>query len=133
MGLAGIAYLFMTIYSVCMHYPSGSEFRELAYATREAMLSGPWVLVLYYFFMTVAELFICRSGSLRVESCPQTHAGPMPGPMAQRDSRGQPSFSGSARLSTTNAPYGWHGLCFLVVCPHFDGRDVLNAQMALKE
>ncbi|MEZ3532890.1 MAG: peptide MFS transporter [Muribaculaceae bacterium] len=62
MGLAGIAYLFMTIYSVCMHYPSGTEFRELAYATREAMLSGPWVLVLYYFFMTVAELFISPLG-----------------------------------------------------------------------
>ena len=62
MGLAGIAYLFMTIYSVCMHYPSGTDFRELAVATREAMLSGPWVLILYYFFMTVAELFISPLG-----------------------------------------------------------------------
>ena len=62
MGLASIAYIFMTIYSVVMHYPSGTEFREMAVATREAMLSGPWVLVLYYFFMTVAELFISPLG-----------------------------------------------------------------------
>lgn len=62
MGLAGIAYLFMTIYCVIMHYPSGTEFREMAVATREAMLSGPWVLILYYFFMTVAELFISPLG-----------------------------------------------------------------------
>jgi len=62
MGLAGIAYLFLTIYSVLKGYPSGTEFRELAVATREAMMSGPWVLILYYFFMTVAELFISPLG-----------------------------------------------------------------------
>ena len=62
MGLAGIAYLFMTIYSLCMHYPSGTEFRDLPLAVRDAMLSGPWVLILYYFFMTVAELFISPLG-----------------------------------------------------------------------
>ena len=62
MGLAGIAYLFMTVYSLIMHYPSGTEFREMAVAAREAMLSGPWVLILYYFFMTVAELFISPLG-----------------------------------------------------------------------
>lgn len=62
MGLASIAYLFMTIYSICMHYPSGTGFREMAVAVRETMLSGPWVLILYYFFMTVAELFISPLG-----------------------------------------------------------------------
>lgn len=62
MGLAGIAYLFLTVYSVIMHYPSGTEFREMALATKTALLSGPWVLILYYFFMTVAELFISPLG-----------------------------------------------------------------------
>lgn len=62
MGLAGIAYLFLTIYSVYMHYPSGTEFRQLAVGTKEALMSGPWVLILYYFFMTVAELFISPLG-----------------------------------------------------------------------
>lgn len=62
MGLAGIAYLFLTIYSVIMHYPSGTEFRQLAIATKEGLMSGPWVLILYYFFMTVAELFISPLG-----------------------------------------------------------------------
>jgi len=62
MGLASLAYLFMTIISVAHHYPSGTEFRALAVATREAMLAGPWVLIVYYFFMTVAELFISPLG-----------------------------------------------------------------------
>ena len=62
MGIAGVAYLFLAIYSVAMHYPSGSDFREMAVAVRETMLSGPWVLIVYYFFMTVAELFISPLG-----------------------------------------------------------------------
>ena len=62
MGIAGVAYLFLAVYSVAMAYPSGTEFREMAVATREAMLSGPWVLIVYYFFMTVAELFISPLG-----------------------------------------------------------------------
>lgn len=62
MGIAGVAYLFLAVYSVFMAYPSGTEFREMAVAAREAMLSGPWVLIVYYFFMTVAELFISPLG-----------------------------------------------------------------------
>lgn len=62
MGLAGIAYLFMTIYSLGMHYPSGTEFRHLVLAGVAVVKSGPWVLLLYYFFMTVAELFISPLG-----------------------------------------------------------------------
>jgi POT family proton-dependent oligopeptide transporter len=62
MGLAGIAYLFMTILSVVNHFPSGTEFRTLAVAVKESMMVGPWVLILYYFFMTVAELFISPLG-----------------------------------------------------------------------
>lgn len=62
MGLAGIAYLFLTIYSLYMGYPSGTEFRALTEAAKAGLLSGPWVLILYYFFMTVAELFISPLG-----------------------------------------------------------------------
>ena len=62
MGLAGIAYLFMTLYSLYMGYPSGETFRNLPVAEKSTMLSGPWVLIVYYFFMTVAELFISPLG-----------------------------------------------------------------------
>ncbi len=62
MGLAALGYLFMTIYSVYMHYPSGTDFRSLSVAVKDTMISGPWVLILYYFFMTVAELFISPLG-----------------------------------------------------------------------
>ncbi|MDE6296127.1 MAG: MFS transporter, partial [Muribaculaceae bacterium] len=62
MGLAAIAYLFLTVFSACMHYPSGEEFRSLATGVRESMKTGPWVLILLYFFLTVAELFISPLG-----------------------------------------------------------------------
>ncbi len=62
MGLAGIAYLFMTIFSLVMDYPSATDFKAMGAAAKQAMLAGPWVLILYYFFMTVAELFISPLG-----------------------------------------------------------------------
>jgi POT family proton-dependent oligopeptide transporter len=62
MGLAGVAYLFMTIYSLVQGYPSGTEFRDMAVSAKEGMMAGPAVLILYYFFMTVAELFISPLG-----------------------------------------------------------------------
>ncbi len=62
MGLAGVAYLFMMLYSMYMGYPSGTEFRALPEAAKATMISGPWVLIVYYFFMTVAELFISPLG-----------------------------------------------------------------------
>lgn len=62
MGLAGIAYLFLTIFSLVMDYPSGTEFRELMASGVTVVKAGWWVLILYYFFMTVAELFISPLG-----------------------------------------------------------------------
>jgi len=62
MGLAGVAYLFLCIYSYYMGYPSGTEFREMANAAKEAVKAGPWVLIMLYFFLTVAELFISPLG-----------------------------------------------------------------------
>ncbi len=62
MGLAGIAYLFLTIFSLGQGYPSGIEYRALEAAGVAVSKAGWWVLILYYFFMTVAELFISPLG-----------------------------------------------------------------------
>lgn len=62
MGLAGVAYLFMMLFSLGEGYPSGTEFREMAAAGVTVAKAGWWVLILYYFFMTVAELFISPLG-----------------------------------------------------------------------
>ena len=62
MGLAGIAYLFLTLFSIGEGYPSGTEFRAEEAAGIAVVKAGWWVLILYYFFMTVAELFISPLG-----------------------------------------------------------------------
>lgn len=62
MGLAGIAYLFLVIFSAVKGYPSANEFKELAPAVAEGLKTGPWVLFVLYFFLTVAELFISPLG-----------------------------------------------------------------------
>lgn len=62
MGLAGLAYLFLTIFSAIQGYPSAEEFKSLAPSVAEAMKTGPWVLFVLYFFLTVAELFISPLG-----------------------------------------------------------------------
>lgn len=62
MGLAGVAYLFMTLFSLAENYPSGTDFRNMVAAGVEVTKAGWWVLILYYFFMTVAELFISPLG-----------------------------------------------------------------------
>ena len=65
MGIAACAYLFLMLYSAKMGYPSGEAFRAMdSNAMAEAGLSkaGPWVLIVTYFFLTVAELFISPLG-----------------------------------------------------------------------
>lgn len=62
MGIAAIAYLFLMIFSMIMDYPSGTEFRELIASNAGVVKAGWWVLIVYYFFMTVAELFISPLG-----------------------------------------------------------------------
>ena len=57
MAIAGTAYLFLAIYSYIMGYPSATEARA-----EGVELSGPWVLFVLYFFLTVAELFISPLG-----------------------------------------------------------------------
>lgn len=62
MGIAGLAYLFLAAFSLIQGYPSGTEFRDMAAAAQDAVKAGPWVLILLYFFLTVAELFISPLG-----------------------------------------------------------------------
>ena len=65
MFIAGLAYLFLMVYSYVCGYPSGEEFRALSAEQMSAMglaKAGPWVLIVTYFFLTVAELFISPLG-----------------------------------------------------------------------
>ena len=65
MAIAGCAYLFLMIFSAMNHYPSGTVFREMdaeQMAAAGLAKAGPWVLVVTYFFLTVAELFISPLG-----------------------------------------------------------------------
>jgi len=62
MGIASIAFLFMAIISKMNGYPSGTEFRGMEEAVSEGLKAGPWVLIVLYFFLTVAELFISPLG-----------------------------------------------------------------------
>jgi POT family proton-dependent oligopeptide transporter len=62
MGIAGLAYLFLAIFSSMQNYPSATEFKGLAESVKEGMKAGPWVLIVLYFFLTVAELFISPLG-----------------------------------------------------------------------
>lgn len=62
MGIAALAYVFLAIYSTTMGYPSGTDFRAMAPSVSEGMKAGWWVLIVTYFFLTVAELFISPLG-----------------------------------------------------------------------
>ena len=65
MAIAGCAYLFLAIFSHISNYPSGTDFRDMDEAARAAnglVQAGPWVLIVTYFFLTVAELFISPLG-----------------------------------------------------------------------
>ena len=71
MGFAACAYIFLTIFSMLVGYPSGTAF--MGYPSGKAFLAqdaatiasqkcGAWVLIVTYFFLTVAELFISPLG-----------------------------------------------------------------------
>ena len=65
MGLAGCAYLFLMVFSIIKHYPSGDAFRAMDIAQMAAAglaKAAPWVMIVTYFFLTVAELFISPLG-----------------------------------------------------------------------
>ena len=65
MAIAGSAYLFLMIFSIAKNYPSGEEFRAMDIAQMAAAglaKAAPWVLLVTYFLLTVAELFISPLG-----------------------------------------------------------------------
>ncbi|MCF0163872.1 MAG: peptide MFS transporter [Bacteroidales bacterium] len=65
MGIAGLTYLFLLILSIMNNWPSGTEFRAMNAAQMAAAglaKAAPWVMVVTYFFLTVAELFISPLG-----------------------------------------------------------------------
>lgn len=62
MFIAACAYIFLTIIAIVQNYPSGEEFKGLADTVKESMKSSPVILILTYFFLTVAELFISPLG-----------------------------------------------------------------------
>ena len=62
MFITACAYLFLIGISIANDYPSGEEFKGLSEALKASMKAGPWVLIVTYFFLTVAELFISPLG-----------------------------------------------------------------------
>ena len=62
MFIAACAYIFLICVAVVNNYPSGEAFKALPEATKMAMKSSPSILILTYFFLTVAELFISPLG-----------------------------------------------------------------------
>ena len=62
MAIAGTAFLFLTIYSYLAGYPSAESFKALSDTAKAGAKAGPWILIVIYFFLTVAELFISPLG-----------------------------------------------------------------------
>ena len=62
MGIAACAYLFLMLLCIVNGYPSVNEFRGMPVNESSAMKVGPWALIVTYFFLTVAELFISPLG-----------------------------------------------------------------------
>ena len=62
MFISACAYIFLVIVAAANNYPSGTEFKTLDDAVKMSMKSSPYVLILTYFFLTVAELFISPLG-----------------------------------------------------------------------
>ena len=73
MFVSACAYLFLLAIAVVNNYPSGEEFKGLAEATKATMKAGPWVLIVTYFFLTVAELFISPLGLSFVSKIAPSH------------------------------------------------------------
>ncbi|MBQ9472795.1 MAG: peptide MFS transporter [Bacteroidales bacterium] len=61
MGFVVCAYLFLTLLCYAIGYPNGTDYLAQDVATRLPK-SGAWVLIVTYFFLTVAELFISPLG-----------------------------------------------------------------------
>jgi POT family proton-dependent oligopeptide transporter len=62
MLIAGLAFIFLAIFSAIKGYPSADEYKALPIAEQIAGKAHWWVLIATYFFLTVAELFISPLG-----------------------------------------------------------------------
>ncbi len=62
MCVAGCAYLIISLFCMWQGYPSAVQFKSMPAAEAAAMKAMPYILIVYYFFMTVAELFISPLG-----------------------------------------------------------------------
>lgn len=62
MLITALAYIFLIAVAAIHNYPSGEEFKGFEEAVKASMKTGPYVLILTYFFLTVAELFISPLG-----------------------------------------------------------------------
>lgn len=62
MLIAGIAFIFLMVVSLTNNYPSAEYFTSIEPTLRNTMKAGPWVLIVTYFFLTTAELFISPLG-----------------------------------------------------------------------
>lgn len=62
MFIAGLAFLFLAIFSYIKGYPSADAYKALPIAEQIANQAHWWSLIAVYFFLTVAELFISPLG-----------------------------------------------------------------------
>ena len=62
MLIAGLAFVFLTVFSLLKGYPSAEDYKALPIAEQMADKAHWWVLIATYFFLTVAELFISPLG-----------------------------------------------------------------------
>lgn len=62
MLITALAYIFLIIIAVINNYPSGEEFKQMSEAIKASMKASPYVLIVTYFFLTLAELFISPLG-----------------------------------------------------------------------
>ena len=62
MLIAGLAFVFLAVFSVFKGYPSADAYKALPIAEQMADKAHWWVLIATYFFLTVAELFISPLG-----------------------------------------------------------------------
>ncbi|MBQ8672608.1 MAG: peptide MFS transporter [Bacteroides sp.] len=62
MFIAGLAFLFLAVFSLLNGYPSADAYKSLPIADQMVSKAHWWVLIVTYFFLTVAELFISPLG-----------------------------------------------------------------------
>ena len=116
MGIAALAYLFLSIFSFKMGYPSSNTFLALDSATQASMKAGPWVLIVTYFFLTVAELFISPLGlSFVSKVAPKSMQGLCQGLWLGATAVGNLFLFLGPKMYNV-MPLGWCWGVFLVLC-----------------